>query len=165
MRLSSLRVTPFLLTLLLGVALAGSATAQPTASTPADSPDRAAERAAVRQAALDYVEALYQVDSMRVVRSVHPDLVKYGYYSRDGTYRGTPMNYSELKQLAANWNRNPQRVDPDTARKAVTVFEVLDKTASARITAHWGRDYMHLVKTDDGWKIRQILWQSHPPSE
>jgi hypothetical protein len=130
-------------------------------------PDRepASDRAAVRQAALDYVEALYQVDTTRVVRSVHPELVKYGYYTRDRAYRGTPMTYDELKGLATRWNKDQRRVDPDTARKDVAVFEVLDKTASARVTAHWGRDYMHLVKTDGGWKIRQILWQSHPPEE
>lgn len=122
----------------------------------------ASDRAGVRQAATDYVEALYQVDSMRVVRSVHPDLVKYGYYPRDGTYRGTPMTYTELKQLAATWNEDQKRVDPDTATKEVVVLDVLDKTASAKIVAHWGIDYMHLAKVDGKWMIRQILWQSHP---
>ena len=119
----------------------------------------------MRQAALDYVEALYRVDTPRVVRSVHPGLVKYGYYTRDGAYGGTPMTYDERTGLAARRNRDPQRVDPDTARKDVAVFEGLDKTASARVTARWGRDYMHLVKTDGGWTIRQILWQSHPPTQ
>jgi len=125
----------------------------------------AADRAGVRQAATDYVEALYQVDSTKVVRSVHPELVKYGYYTRDGTYRGTPMTYAELKQLAANWNKGQKRVDPDTATKEVVVLDVLDKTASAKIVAHWGIDYMHLVKVDGSWMIRQILWQSPPPSK
>ncbi len=122
------------------------------------------DETAVRQAALDYVEAIYEVDSTRIVRSVHPELVKHGYYSRNGTYRGTPMNYDELKQLAANWNRDPQRVPPDSARKRVVVFEVLDKTASAKVDAHWGTDYMHLAKIDGRWQIQQILWQSRPPS-
>jgi DNA primase large subunit len=124
----------------------------------------AADRAGGRQAATDYVEALYQVDSMRVVRSVHPELVKYGYYTRDGAYRGTPMNFTELKQLAASWNKDQKRVDPDTATKEVVVLDVLDKTASAKIVAHWGVDYMHLAKVDGTWMIRQILWQSPPPT-
>jgi len=119
----------------------------------------------VRQAALDYVEALYEVDTSRVVRSVHPALTKYGYYRTDGTYRGGAMTYEELKQLALRWNRDPRRVDPETAVKEVVVFDVLDKTASAKVVAHWGVDYMHLAKVDGRWLIRNILWQSPPLSE
>lgn len=122
-----------------------------------------ADHDAVRQAALDYVEALYEVDSMRVVRSVHPNLTKYGYYQRSGAYRGGAMTYTELKDLAMRWNRDEQRVDPETAVKEVVVFDVLDKTASAKIVAHWGVDYMHLAKVDGRWLIRNILWQSPPP--
>lgn len=129
--------------------------------TVAQSPDETA----VHQAALDYVEALYEVDSTRIARSVHPDLVKYGYYRRDGAYRGTPMTYDQLKTLAMNWNRDPQRVHPDSARKRVVVFEVLDKTASAKVDVHWGTDYMHLTKVEGRWMIQQILWQSPPPSK
>lgn len=125
----------------------------------------AEDRAAVRQAALDYVEALYEVDTMRVVRSVHPALTKYGYYRADGTYRGGAMTYEELKQLALRWNRNHRRVDPETAVKEIVVFDVLDKTASAKIVAHWGVDYMHLAKVEGRWMIRNILWQSPPLGE
>jgi hypothetical protein len=125
----------------------------------------AEDRAAVRQAALDYVEALYEADTVRVVRSVHPALTKYGYYRADGTYRGGAMTYDELKQLAARWNRDHRRVDPATAVKEIIVFDVLDKTASAKVVAHWGVDYMHLAKVDGRWMIRNILWQSPPPGE
>jgi hypothetical protein len=162
------------LPLALAVGLTGTAHAQSAPATFASEAPAAEasaaeapllDRQAVRQAALDYVEAIYEVDSTRIVRSVHPELVKHGYYSRNGTYRGAPMTYDELKQLAATWNRDPQRVHPDSARKHVAVFEVLDKTASAKVVAHWGTDYMHLAKIDGRWQIQQILWQSHPPSE
>ena len=135
------------------------------AAPPASFAQPANDRAAVRQAALDYVEALYEVDTSRVARSVHPALTKYGYYRADGTYRGGAMTYDELKQLALRWNRDPRRVDPETAVKEVVVFDVLDKTASAKVVAHWGVDYMHLAKVDGRWLIRNILWQSPPLSE
>jgi len=142
----------FLLALLILVSIPGLA--QPVS-----------DRAGVRQAATNYVDALYAVDSTLVVRSVHPDLVKYGYYSRDGEYRGTPMTYAELKELAARWNENQNRVDPSTATKEVVVLDVLDKTASVKIVAHWGVDYLHLAKVDGRWMIQQILWQSPPPND
>ncbi|NBB73637.1 MAG: hypothetical protein GVY35_08165 [Bacteroidetes bacterium] len=135
------------------------------AAPPAVLAQSAADRAAVRQAALDYVEALYEVDTTRVVRSVHPALTKYGYYRAERTYRGAPMTYDELKQLAQRWNRDQRRVDPETALKEVVVFDVLDKTASAKVVAHWGVDYMHLAKVDGRWLIRNILWQSPPPGD
>ena len=120
---------------------------------------------AVRQAALDYVQALYRVDSTRIVRSVHPDLVKYGYYSHDSAYRGTPMTYAERKQLTMNWNKDQQRVGPDRATKDIVVLDMLDKTASTKVVARWGVAYMHLAKVNGRWMIRQIPWQSPSPSK
>lgn len=114
---------------------------------------------AVPSAVLDYVDALYEVDTSRVARSVHPALMKYGYYRADGTYRGGAMTYDELKQLALRWNRDPRRVNPTTAVKEVVVFDVSDKTASAKIVAHWGVDYLRLAQADSRWLIRTILWQ------
>jgi hypothetical protein len=156
---------PVLLLLAIGLA-AGPVYAQPASSSAsraeATTEDAMTDREEVRQAALDYVESLYEVDSMRVVRSVHPELIKYGYHKRDGDYHGSPMNYQELKDLAASWNKDQKRVDPETATKEAVVFDVLDKTASAKVVAHWGVDYLHLVKEDGTWMIRQILWQSPP---
>jgi len=139
--------------------LVGSA---PAALAPAaDLANRRAEREAVRQAATDYVMALYEADPSRVARSVDRNLAKYGYYHDGETYQGTAMTYEQLNDLAARYNANHQRFDPDTTAHEVVVFEVLDKTASAKITAHWGVDYMHLAKVDGRWRIRNILWQSH----
>jgi len=143
----------------LALTLTGTAFAQSPPDTRSD------DRAAVRQAALDYVEGVYEVDSTRIVRSVHPDLVKIGYYVRSGDYRRGEMSYEQLKTLAANWNRNQQRVHPDSARKEVVIYDVLDKTASAKVSAHWGSDYLLLAKIDGRWMIRQILWQSPPMDE
>jgi len=114
----------------------------------------------VHQAALDYVMALYDADPSRVDQSVHPELTKYGYWHNGTEYRGRAMTFDQLRALATTWNADEQRLDPDTAAKDIIVFDVLDKTASAKIVADWGIDYMHLAKVDGIWKIRNILWQS-----
>lgn len=157
---------------LIALTFAPPTTAQPavpapspeTSSSVATSPDRAADRAAdrdaVHQAALDYVMALYDADPSRVDRSVHPELTKYGYWHNGTEYRGRAMTFDQLRELATTWNADEQRLDPDTAAKDIIVFDVLDKTASAKIVADWGIDYMHLAKVDGTWKIRNILWQS-----
>lgn len=120
------------------------------------------DREAVRQAALDYVEGVYNVQPERIQRSVHPTLTKRGFYKKDANtpYVEMPMTYDQLVNLAKNWNREGKR---DTSIKQVQVLDVLDQTAVAKVTASWGIDYMLMGKFDGVWKTTQILWQSPPP--
>ena len=120
------------------------------------------DKDAVRQAALDYVEGIYNVQPERIERSVHPNLVKRGFYKKDAAtpYAEMPMTYEQLVKLAASWNKDGKR---DISIKEVVVLDVLDQTAVAKVRASWGIDYMMLGKFDGKWKITQILWQSHPP--
>ena len=123
------------------------------------------EEDGVRAAVLDYVEGVYEVSPERIERSVHPELRKLGFYQRgaDSPYQMAPMTFEQLVNLAANYNKDG-RVPAD-APKEVIVLDVLDQTASVKLVASWGIDYMHLAKYDGRWKIINVLWQSHPPSE
>jgi hypothetical protein len=120
------------------------------------------DREAVRQAALDYIESIYEVDPARVERSVHPDLSKRGFFLKRGETAYVPltMTFAQLVELAKSYNKNG-RV-PKDAPKEVLIFEVSDQTASAKVTAAWGIDYLHLAKYDAKWKIINVLWQSPP---
>jgi hypothetical protein len=111
---------------------------------------------------VDYVEGVYQVQPERIRRSVHPSLVKRGFFKKAPTapYAESPMTFDQLVELAATWNKEGKR---DTSIKEVTVLEVLDQTAVAKVTASWGVDFMLLAKFDGRWQIQQILWQSPPP--
>ncbi len=119
-----------------------------------------AEHAAVERAVLDYVEALYEVDPSRIERSVHPDLAKRGFWRADDSsgYEELEMTYEELLGLAAHWN-DDGRVNAQRAVKEVVVFDVLDQTATAKLTADWGVDYLHLAKYEGRWQIVNVLWQ------
>ena len=121
-----------------------------------------ADREAVRQAALDYVEGVYEVNPQRIERSVHPDLVKRGFYIKKGetNYSSSPMTFTELVNLSKTYNKSGKL--PKSAPKDVVVLDVLDQTASVKLTAVWGIDYMHLAKYDGKWMIINILWQSPP---
>jgi hypothetical protein len=121
-----------------------------------------ADREAVRQAALDYVEGVYEVSPQRIERSVHPDLVKRGFYIKKGetVYSPSPMTFTELVNLAKTYNQ--KRTIKKDAPKEIVILDVLDQTASVKLTAVWGIDYMHLAKYDGKWMIINILWQSPP---
>ena len=120
------------------------------------------DRSAVRQACLDYVEAVYEVNPAKAERSVHPDLVKRGFFIKKGetVYSPHSMTFTELVELSKNYNK--KGLLPKDAVKEVVVFEVSDQTASAKVTAVWGIDYLHLAKYEGKWKIINILWQSPP---
>ena len=121
------------------------------------------DREGVRQAVLDYVEGVYTVDPSRIERSVHPKLAKLGFYRgpKEEAYRaGSNMTFEQLIEVAKNWNKAGKlRKD---APKEITIFEVLDQTATAKLVAEWGIDYFHLAKFDGKWMIVNVLWQSPP---
>ena len=122
------------------------------------------DREAVRQAVLDYVEGIYNVEPERIERSVSPELAKLGYWRlRDATdYREGRMSFDELVEVAKTWNANG-RVDAKEAPKKIEIYDVMDQTATVKLSAQWGVDYMHLAKVDGTWMIMNVLWQSYPP--
>ena len=50
-------------------------------------------------------------------------------------------------------SRSGRRID-------VTVVDVHGNIASAVVDSDVYREYLHLVRTDDGWKIVNALWHS-----
>ena len=130
---------------------------------PQASAQSAADRAAVERAVLDYVEGFYEGDTTKLVRSVHPDVTKYGYYiPRDSSkYVGEPMPFAEFLSYARGVRARNQPA-PATAPKRIEIFDVQNQTASAKLTAWWGTDYLLLAKYEGRWMIRQVMWQSPP---
>ena len=120
----------------------------------------------VKAAILDYVEGIYEVQPERIKRSVHPELIKKGFWRpQDQTvYKNeSVMSFNELVELAGKWNAKGWL--PKDALKVVEVYDVQDKTAVGKLTAHWGTDYFHLAKYGDQWMITNVLWQSPAPVE
>lgn len=121
------------------------------------------DKVAVERAVLDYCEAFYEVKPEYLERSVHPDLNKFGYYRHEGKYHGVGMTFEQAIELAKRWNQEGTKIDEETPKK-VEILDLLDKTACAKLTAHWGIDYLLLAEEEGTWKIRQVMWQSHPPT-
>jgi hypothetical protein len=121
------------------------------------------DRDKVRRAVLDYVEGFYEGDTAKMVRSIRPDVHKYGFFiPRDSSrYQGSRMVWADFLAYANRVKAN-KRFAPVNAPKEVTVFEVLDQTATAKLTAYWGVDYLLLAKYDGKWMITHVLWQTPP---
>jgi hypothetical protein len=121
------------------------------------------DRHAVERAVLDYVEGFYEGDTAKLVRSVHPEVAKYGYHiPRDSSrYVGEAMPVAEFLAYANGVKARGQPA-PAHAPKRVEVYDVQDQTASAKLTAWWGTDYLLLAKVDGRWMIRHVMWQTPP---
>ena len=126
-------------------------------------PPSAADSAGVRAAVQDYVDAIYLADTTLVLRSVRPELAKRGYWipRNQTTYSSEPMTFAELINTAKTWNAGRRR-NPDSMIKEIRILDLLDQTASAKLTAQWGVDYLHLARYEGRWMIVNILWQSSP---
>lgn len=122
-----------------------------------------ADREGVRRAVLDYVEGFYEGDSTKLVRSVRPEVYKYGFArAPDSTrFRGMQMTWPQFHAYA-NRVKASNRPTPATAPREIVIFDVLDQTASAKLTAWWGVDYLLLARHDGRWMISHVLWQSPP---
>lgn len=146
-----------LLLLLSGLALAGGLIWSDASMS--------ADEKAVHAAVLDYVEGVYNVQPERIERSVHKDMRKHGFWKdQQGNYREIPMTQPQLVALSKNWNKDGTRAN-DQSPKKITIFEVKDKTASAKLVAEWGQDYFHLAKYEDTWMITNVIWQSIPEED
>jgi len=119
-----------------------------------------ADKDAVRRAATDYLEGFYEGDTAKLVRALRPEMFKYGFYKgKEATaYTGERMTYDQAIAYARNFKTN-KRTTPASAPKQVEIYEVLNQTAAAKVTAWWGIDYLLLGKYDGRWMISHILWQ------
>ncbi|WP_350284440.1 nuclear transport factor 2 family protein [uncultured Croceitalea sp.] len=118
----------------------------------------------VKAACLDYLNTFYKADTTLAYRSVHKSVRKTGFYFKEDKQEYSQqleMPFNDLVSLAKTWNKDGNRTDASSP-KEVLVFEVSDQTASAKVTAVWGIDYLSLMKVDGKWMIVNVLWQSPP---
>lgn len=116
----------------------------------------------VTNAVLDYVDAFYYGDTARIIRSISPDVVKYGYYRKKDatTYDGEPMSYRQMLDYASAVKKRNNPAAADKHVKKIEVLDQQDQTASAKLTAWWGTDYLLLARINGNWMITHVLWQS-----
>jgi len=114
-------------------------------------------------AMMDYIEGFYNGDSAKIIRSISPSVTKYGYWKEKDstTYAGEAMSYKEMIKYAVDVSKRTKKRTVGPAEKA-EILDLQDQTASGKVTAWWGTDYILLEKVNDTWMIRMVLWQGPP---
>ncbi|MGN6300600.1 MAG: nuclear transport factor 2 family protein [Angustibacter sp.] len=114
---------------------------------------------AVVEAALDYFEGWYDGDVARVDRALHAQLVKRSVDQVVGNHPSATSKERILELVRAGAGIEDRTSDPIE----VTVVDVHCDVAAAVVRSAQYREYLHLVRTPDGWKIAGTLWQlTHP---
>ena len=103
----------------------------------------------VRDAARDYFEGWFDGDAERMDRALHTEFVK-----REGADElgiETKEEMVERTRLGLGKRDTGREID-------VEVVEVYGRIATAVVRSAPYREYLHLVRTADGWKIANALY-------
>ena len=120
-----------------------------------------ADSSGIRQAALDYIEGYYEGNGERMERALHPELAKR-------IVRTNEQGRSQLGQMSAmslvlgTRAGGGKDIPAAERRKDVTIFDIYQNAASAKIYASGWVDYLHLAKWNGRWVIVNVLWELHP---
>lgn len=118
---------------------------------------------AIRRAASDYIEGWYGGDGERMARALHPELVKRIMLSDTaGNAWIAGMGATELvrRTRVAGGTGTPAA----DRRTDITILDVFQNAASARIDAGGWIDYLHLVRFRGRWVILNVLWENRTPA-
>jgi ketosteroid isomerase-like protein len=104
----------------------------------------------VTQAALDYFEGWFDGDVARMDSALHPDLVK--------RRAGDELGVTTKERMLELTRDGEGKADGDDRTLEVEVHGVHGDIATATVRSAVYHEYLHLVRTRDGWKIANALW-------
>lgn len=128
---------------------------------PALGAQASADSAGIRAAALDYIEGYYAGDGARMERALHPELAKR-------IVRTNPQGRSALGQMSAmtlvqiTRDGGGRNIPADQQQKDVTILDLYQNAAVAKIVAASWVDYLQLAKWNGRWVIVNVLWELKP---
>ena len=115
--------------------------------------ERAAVEAAIVDAVLDYFEGWFDGDADRMERALHPGLAK-----RSLEKDGRALNETTAEWMIDATARGLGR-ERDAGEIEVEVEDVHGTIAHATVRSAVYREYVQLVRTPEGWKIVNALWE------
>lgn len=125
----------------------------------------AADSSAIRATALDYIEGWYRADASRMERAVHPELVKRLHRRAPGVDRSYVQSTGSSALVTSTARGGGSDVPESERRTEVRILDLFRGAASVRIDARDWVDYLQMVRTDDGWKVLNVLWELRRPPE
>jgi ketosteroid isomerase-like protein len=105
----------------------------------------------VEQVARDYFESWFDGDETRMDKALHPDLVK--------RRAGEELGVTTKERMLELTRDGEGRQDGADRTLAITVDTVGAQIASATVRSAVYYEVIQLVRTSDGWRIANALWE------
>ena len=116
-----------------------------------------AEHDAIVRTTLDYFEGWFEGDAARMRRALHPDLAKRS--PDDAPAPGELEKLTAQEMIEATAQGIGSTRDVPDRRIEVDIEHVHREIASVTVRSAVYVEYLHLVRTGEGWKIVNALWQ------
>lgn len=122
---------------------------------------RGTDDESIRRVATAYLESWLDGDGERMRGALHPDLAKRGLdYAADR--RPTGVHHLTAEYMERSAAKGPRRQFVRTCE--VTVLDVANNIASAKVVSQPFIDYLHLAKLDGRWSIVNVLYEDREPA-
>lgn len=125
---------------------------------------QADDLSAIQQTALDFEEGWYQGDADRMARALHPQFVMHHVGIENSSKSVLDQNITAAELIALT-RAGRGKVPPERRTHYITVLDVYQNAATAKIIAWYGVDYLQLAKWNGQWVILSVLWGKNPPSQ
>lgn len=123
---------------------------------PHHSPQSPSDAAEVEAVVRDYAEGWYAGDVERMDRALHSELVKRILADGDTPGESVLRMVTKARMVELTAQGGGDMPDPQIE---VTIDDVATDIASARVLTPEYLDFLHLVKTPEGWKIANVLFR------
>ena len=126
-----------------------------------DAPSVTDDAAAIRRVVEDYLRGWFEGDRARVERAGHAELCKrsFGGSGPDARPALKTLSRSDLLRTTAEGLGKKRLADAGgDARLTIEIHDVYQDIANVTARSSVYREYLQLARTDDGWKIVNILW-------
>jgi hypothetical protein len=107
---------------------------------------------AIKSTVLDYFEGWFDGDEGRMERALHPQLAKRS------LGEGALDEDTAPEMIEATAAGRGKRRGGGERRIDIDVVEVYGPIATVVVHSNVYREYLHLGRTDEGWKIVNALW-------
>lgn len=129
-----------------------------------DSQIHSSDETAIRQTALDFEEGWYEGDADRMARALHPNFVMRHVGTNSATGESILDQNLTAQELIDRTRAGRGKVPPARRKHDITVLDIYENAASAKIIAWYGVDYLQLAKWNGRWVIVNVLWSRNPPA-
>lgn len=114
----------------------------------------------IKEAVLGYIENFFENNTEEMFKYLHPDLAKRGMSKKrgDSTLTFQDMSQEELKNMLSK----KEPLSKEEQQNTIEILDVFYNSANVKLKTGYPDmkwiEYILLTRTEEGWKISDILW-------